>query len=76
MTGDTVCWRMKAQCLSWANDREGCNGRRTESRGRITEIDRQIETLPDRIMDGKSVPLVASYERPVEKLELEKLLLD
>jgi hypothetical protein len=44
--------------------------------GRITEIDRQIETLLDRIMDCKSVPLVASYERPVEKLELEKLLLD
>lgn len=67
---------MKPQCLSWANDREGCNGRRTESRGRITEIDRQIETLLDRIMEGKSETLVASYERRVEKLEREKLLLN
>ena len=49
---------------------------RAEIRTRLTEIDTQIETLLDRIMEGKSETLVASYERRVEKLEREKLLLN
>ena len=49
---------------------------RVEIRTRLTEIDTQIETLLGRLMEGKSEPLVASYERRVEKLEREKLLLN
>mgnify|MGYP002784481387 CR=1 FL=1 len=49
---------------------------RSEARSRIAEIETQIETLLDRIMEGKSETLIASYERRVEKLEREKLLLN
>ncbi|MCL4678997.1 MAG: recombinase family protein [Alphaproteobacteria bacterium] len=49
---------------------------RAEIKNRLTEIGAQIETLLDRIMEGKSETLVASYERRVEKLEREKLLLN
>lgn len=48
---------------------------RTETKSRLIEIDTQIETLLDRIMEGKSETLIASYERRVEKLERKKLLL-
>lgn len=48
---------------------------RAESKNRVTEIDRQIETLLDRIVEGQSESLIASYERRVEKLSREKLLL-
>jgi site-specific DNA recombinase len=49
--------------------------RRAELKKPIAEIDRQIETLLDRIVGGKSESPVASYERRVEKLSREKLLL-
>ncbi len=56
-----------------ATDSEGT---RAEIKNRLTEIGAQIENLQDRIMEGKSEILVASYERRVEKLEREKLLLN
>ena len=49
---------------------------RAEIRERLNGIGTQIETLLDRIMKGKSETLVASYERRVEKLEREKLLVN
>jgi site-specific DNA recombinase len=48
---------------------------RADLNSRMAEIDRQIETLLDRIVEGQSETLVASYERRVEKLSCEKLLL-
>jgi site-specific DNA recombinase len=48
---------------------------RAEIKARMAGIDRQIETLLDRIVEGKSEYLVASYECRAEKLSCEKLLL-
>ncbi|MCB9974414.1 MAG: recombinase family protein [Rhodospirillales bacterium] len=53
-----------------------CEDIRAETKNRLTEINMQIETLLDRIMEGKSETLITSYERRVEKLERERLLLN
>jgi site-specific DNA recombinase len=57
------------------DNRAASNTSRTELKTRVAEIDRQIEALLDRIVEGRSESLVASYERRVEKLSREKLLL-
>ncbi len=64
---------MDAFAKSTATDSEDT---RAEIKNRLTEIGAQIETLLDRIMEGKSETLVASYERRVEKLEHKKLNLN
>jgi site-specific DNA recombinase len=57
------------------DNRTASDTTRAELKTRSTEIERQIETLLDRIVEGQSESLVASYERRVEKLSREKLLL-
>ncbi len=56
-------------------ERAASDTSRAELKTRMAEIDEQIETLLDRIVEGQSESLVASYERRVEKLSREKLLL-
>lgn len=45
-------------------------------RRRITELDRQIETLLARILDASNTTVIRSYETRVSDLERQKLVLD
>lgn len=43
--------------------------------GQIKEVDAQIEALLDRIVEASSASVVGAYEKRIEKLEREKLVL-
>lgn len=64
-------WTTLAQREHAANDTS-----RADIKNRTAEIDRKIEILLDRIVEGASESLTATYERWIEKLEREKLLLN
>ena len=45
-------------------------------RGSLTKIDRQIESLLDRIVDASSNAVVSAYEKRISALESEKLVIE
>ncbi len=51
------------------------HGENEELAKQLKEVDRQIESLLDRIVDATSASVVSAYEARIEKLERQKFVL-
>ncbi len=51
------------------------HGEKDELQRQLKEVDRQIESLLDRIVDATNASVVSAYEARIEKLEREKIVL-
>ncbi len=51
------------------------HGEKDELEKQLKDVDRQIESLLDRIVDATSAPVVSAYEARIEKLERQKFVL-
>jgi site-specific DNA recombinase len=61
--------------LGWERRRRDTAGRVDAVRVQLTEVERQIETLVDRIVEAKTQTVADALEQRVEKLTMEKLAL-
>ena len=51
------------------------HGEKGELEKQLKDVDRQIESLLDRIVDATSASVVSAYEARIEKLERHKIVL-
>ena len=51
------------------------HGEKDALRKQLTDVERQIENLLDRVVDTSTASVVAAYEKRIEKLEREKIVL-
>ncbi len=51
------------------------HGEKDELQSQLKEVDRQIESLLDRIVDATNASVVSAYEARIEKLERQKIVL-
>lgn len=62
-------------CDAWDRRFAVAHGEKTALKDQLDDLNRQIESLLDRIVDASNASVVSAYEGKIEKLERDKIVL-
>ena len=62
-------------CDAWDNRFALAQGEKAALKDQLDDLDRQIESLLDRIVEASNASVVSAYENKIEKLERDKIVL-
>ena len=61
---------------AWSQREKSAHAQHKDQKAELAALETQIESLLDRIVESNSATVIAAYEKRIEKLEREKLVLE